>query len=364
MYNSDGYILIDLSSADMSKSNQYMPGLYHRVTKDCLGVNKLALVINAGDLTPMSAVINRSLNYYVITTSLYIFKINSNDILIIEQAGSSSVEVAIVPALLEGTKIADFQVGDTIGSLYAPTQQSEINDTVPSDHTTFSSDKINTLLSGKANSSDLATVATSGAYSDLSGRPTIPTKTSELTNDSGFITSAQVPTIDDTSVSQTSVWSSYKTSNELANKANTSALADYQPKTDNTLATTDKTVVGAINELKSGKADASDITDNALRSTLILDNFCVYSAERIIANATKDIPLTQNLFILFLKSYSNAQTYGVYLISYHGSVSSSQYISTIAQGSTYIPTLSIVNDTKLRIATSGTDIYYSMLRLN
>ena len=260
MYNSDGYILIDLSSADMSKSNQYMPGLYHRVTKDCLGVNKLALVINAGDLTPMSAVINRSLNYYVITTSLYIFKINSNDILIIEQAGSSSVEVAIVPALLEGTKIADFQVGDTIGSLYAPTQQSEINDTVPSDHTTFSSDKINTLLSGKANSSDLATVATSGAYSDLSGRPTIPTKTSELTNDSGFITSAQVPTIDDTSVSQTSVWSSYKTSNELANKANTSALADYQPKTDNTLATTDKTVVGAINELNSGLPVLSEAT--------------------------------------------------------------------------------------------------------
>ena len=259
MYNSDGYILIDLSSADMSKSNQYMPGLYHRVTKDCLGVNKLALVINAGDLTPMSAVINRSLNYYVITTSLYIFKINSNDILIIEQAGSSSVEVAIVPALLEGTKIADFQVGDTIGSLYAPTQQSEINDTVPSDHTTYSSDKINTLLSGKANTTDLATVATTGSYTDLSNTPTIPTKVSELQNDSGYITSAQVPTIDDTSVSQTSVWSSYKTSNELANKANTSALADYQPKTDNTLATTDKTVVGAINELKSGKADISNL---------------------------------------------------------------------------------------------------------
>ena len=252
MYNSDGYILIDLSSADMSKSNQYMPGLYHRVTKDCLGVNKLALVINAGDLTPMSAVINRSLNYYVITTSLYIFKINSNDILIIEQAGSSSVEVAIVPALIEGTKIADFQVGDTIGSLYAPTQQSEINDTVPSDHTTYSSDKINTLLSGKANTTDLATVATTGSYTDLSNTPTIPTKVSELQNDSGYITSAQVPTIDDTSVSQTSVWSSYKTSNELANKANTSALTDYQPKTDNTLATTSKTVVGAINELKSG----------------------------------------------------------------------------------------------------------------
>lgn len=36
--------------------------------------------------------------------------------------------------------------------------------------------------------SGLATVATSGKYSDLSGKPTIPTKTSQLTNDSGFKT--------------------------------------------------------------------------------------------------------------------------------------------------------------------------------
>jgi len=36
---------------------------------------------------------------------------------------------------------------------------------------------------------ELATVATSGSYLDLSNKPTIPTKTSDLTNDSGFITS-------------------------------------------------------------------------------------------------------------------------------------------------------------------------------
>ena len=35
---------------------------------------------------------------------------------------------------------------------------------------------------------ELATVATSGSYLDLSNKPTIPTKTSDLTNDSGFIT--------------------------------------------------------------------------------------------------------------------------------------------------------------------------------
>ena len=35
----------------------------------------------------------------------------------------------------------------------------------------------------------LSTVATSGSYTDLNNKPTIPTRTSQLTNDSGFITS-------------------------------------------------------------------------------------------------------------------------------------------------------------------------------
>ena len=39
------------------------------------------------------------------------------------------------------------------------------------------------------NKPTFATVATSGSYNDLSNKPTIPTKTSQLTNDSGFITS-------------------------------------------------------------------------------------------------------------------------------------------------------------------------------
>lgn len=41
---------------------------------------------------------------------------------------------------------------------------------------------------------NLHAVATSGSYTDLANTPTIPTKTSDLTNDSGFITSAQIPT--------------------------------------------------------------------------------------------------------------------------------------------------------------------------
>lgn len=50
-------------------------------------------------------------------------------------------------------------------------------------------------ISHKANISDLASVAFSGNYNDLSNRPNISTKTSQLTNDSGFITAEDVQEI-------------------------------------------------------------------------------------------------------------------------------------------------------------------------
>lgn len=67
---------------------------------------------------------------------------------------------------------------------------------------------LNTALSGKQATIDsshklaanlvsgLSTVATTGAYSDLSGTPTVPTKTSDLTNDSNFITLSDITIID------------------------------------------------------------------------------------------------------------------------------------------------------------------------
>lgn len=42
---------------------------------------------------------------------------------------------------------------------------------------------------------DLKTVATSGSYNDLTDKPTIPTKTSELTNDSGFVESSDLAAV-------------------------------------------------------------------------------------------------------------------------------------------------------------------------
>ena len=58
-----------------------------------------------------------------------------------------------------------------------------------------SSGGVYTALSGKANTADLAAVATSGSYNDLSNKPTIPTvptNISAFTNDAGYLTSQDI----------------------------------------------------------------------------------------------------------------------------------------------------------------------------
>jgi hypothetical protein len=52
---------------------------------------------------------------------------------------------------------------------------------------------MDTTISGKADISSLATVATSDSYADLTNKPTIPTvptNVSAFNNDSGYLTSA------------------------------------------------------------------------------------------------------------------------------------------------------------------------------
>ena len=177
--DTDGYIIIDLKGIDVSRASQSVPGLYEKV-EPVLDANKLVIVNNAGNHTPLPGSCIKSSNYIRITTDIYIFTINSNNILIIEANGSSiTVDVSIIPAYSEGTKIADFEINGQSGELYIPAYPDIINDSVASDHTVYSSDKVNTLLSGKADTS------------------AIPTKTSELDNDSGFITSSDIPVIPD-----------------------------------------------------------------------------------------------------------------------------------------------------------------------
>lgn len=170
--DSDGYILIDMGAADISKSTQSIVGFYDRIVES-VEANKLVLVINFGTYSPMPAIAHKKLNYYEVVTNLYKITINSNDIVIIEETGESTVDVSIVPTLQSGVKVADFAIGEVEGSIYAPEQVDVINDNVTAENTTWSSDKIDNELDKKADSSSLATVATSGSYADLTNKPTL-----------------------------------------------------------------------------------------------------------------------------------------------------------------------------------------------
>lgn len=67
---------------------------------------------------------------------------------------------------------------------------------------------ITNALDNKADSSSLAAVATSGSYNDLSNKPTIPTATSDLTNDSGFISTSDTGTVATAMIADNAVTSS------------------------------------------------------------------------------------------------------------------------------------------------------------
>lgn len=80
-------------------------------------------------------------------------------------------------------------------------------------------------LAKKANDADLATVAKSGLYSDLTGTPTIPSKTSELTNDSGFLTSVPSEYVTETELAAKGFLTEHQDISGKADKATT--LAGY-----------------------------------------------------------------------------------------------------------------------------------------
>lgn len=59
----------------------------------------------------------------------------------------------------------------------------------------YTKSETDSLLNAKANTSDLSAVAFTGSYNDLLNKPSIPTKTSDLTNDSDFTTQTYVDSL-------------------------------------------------------------------------------------------------------------------------------------------------------------------------
>lgn len=83
----------------------------------------------------------------------------------------------------------------------------------------YNKSQIDTMMAGKASTSDLATVATSGSYNDLSDKPvipTVPTNVSAFTNDAGYLTEHQ---------SLSNYYNKSQTDNLLNGKVNIGSLA-------------------------------------------------------------------------------------------------------------------------------------------
>ena len=180
-------------------------------------------------------------------------------------------------------------------------------------------------LSEYATKDELATKSNTDhthSYNDLTGKPTIPTKTSDLNNDSGYLTSHQdisnlalkseipdvssfitsddLPTVP-TKVSElandknyiSSIPSEYVTETELTAKGYLTSHQDIsglQTKTDNNLTTTSKEVVGAINEVK----DMADlILDTEVRLDKTYSSSKIYSAIQDAIDSSKNFTLNE-----------------------------------------------------------------------
>ena len=276
--STDGYLLFDFSDVNPALTNQTVDGIYQRA-KNLIANNKFVLLVNEGVHTPIPAVVAFVNQAYVIETVLYAYTITSNDNVkkTNHEYGAATLEDMTDVSLLNPTdgqylgydaetnywvnksiptiptKTSDL-TNDSgfVTSAAIPTKTSDltndsgfitdadvpvIDDTTTSATKVWSSDKVSSELSGKADSSS------------------IPTKTSQLSNDSGFITSADVPVIDDTAVVNNKVWSSYKTNSELLGKQNTLTAGSNISISGDTISATDTTY---------SEGDGIDITSGVI----------------------------------------------------------------------------------------------------
>lgn len=125
--------------------------------------------------------------------------------------------------------------------------------------------------------SNLSTVATSGNYNDLTNKPSIPTKTSELTNDSSF-------------ASESYVTNAINNAQLGGGDGSSVDLSDYQTKSDNTLTTDTKTITGAINELDTNKTDKTYVDQQIsnINTELAEVKQSVSNGKSLIASAITD----------------------------------------------------------------------------
>ena len=106
-YNSDGYIMVDFKEVDFRQSNQFIEGLFERLTK-VIGTNKFVLVINANGKTPLPSAVSITNGQYVIESYLYTFSVNSSDMLHIKRNDPGKIGTVLDGTLEAGQTSISF----------------------------------------------------------------------------------------------------------------------------------------------------------------------------------------------------------------------------------------------------------------
>ena len=144
--------------------------------------------------------------------------------------------------LISGTNIKTVNNNSLLGSGNITIQGGSNVDVVTSWEATLSDTKVpsekltKNSLDAKADASSLATVATTGDYDDLTDKPTIPSKISDLTNDSDFIeTSSTSGLIKNDGTIDTTSYSTFSGSyNDLTSKPTIPSASTTTPSADTT----------------------------------------------------------------------------------------------------------------------------------
>lgn len=157
----------------------------------------------------------------------------------------------------------------------------------------YNKSQTDNLLSLKVNTNDLSTVATSGQYSDLSGLPSIPNKTSDLTNDSNFVSSSSLATV--------ATSGSY---NDLLDKPSIPSVIPSVVQTTGS-STTDVMSQNAVTTVLSSKADSSNLS-----SVAISGSYSDLSNKPTIPTKTSD--LTNDSNFVSSSSLATVATTGSY----------------------------------------------------
>lgn len=118
--------------------------------------------------------------------------------MIVESSALTNLETSENATQHEINLAIDSKINSGGGSVDWSDIENKPSDYPPSSHNHddryYTESEIDTALNGKADVNSLSTVATTGDYDDLIDKPIIPSKTSDLNNDNGFITSSSLPT--------------------------------------------------------------------------------------------------------------------------------------------------------------------------